>query len=377
MPGAVRHRRAQAMPSLTAKSCPAARSARSGAGPARASERPDVSRKLARRVLKPHRNAGRRVRQGPLQTVAITLSGPHTQSRSQRSAWTGDLIRLPEPARARPCLDAGPPPRQRGMVGNSVIILAQIGDLAGFAELADGSFRRSQRPNGHRPGTLPVPSRGQRRTFASAVNTDAGLRWAREPVVVRPVRRWLTVGSPVASPPAARGAKPLLGLRRKPGRLALAVFRIPLPLYRRGWGGLLGHTFLLLVHAGRKTGKPHSTTAMVLSYDPQTREAVIFSAWGQDTDWIRNIRVRPALQVQIGRESFTPQQRFLSEDESVAVVAGFRRRHPWRLRLATSIMGWEDLRSDAAAREFVRTRPFVCLRPADPSPARQGQADGE
>ena len=27
----------------------------------------------------------------------------------------------------------------------------------------------------------------------------------------------------------------LLGLRRKPGRLALALFRLPLPLYRHGW----------------------------------------------------------------------------------------------------------------------------------------------
>jgi deazaflavin-dependent oxidoreductase (nitroreductase family) len=175
------------------------------------------------------------------------------------------------------------------------------------------------------------------------------------------------VGGPAASPPTARRAKPLLGLRRKPGRLALAVFRIPLPLYRRGWGRLLGHTFLLLVHAGRKTGKLYSATAMVLRYDPETREAVIFSAWGQDADWMRNIRIRPALQVQIGRESFTPEQRFLSEDESVAVVAGFRHRHPWRLRLATWIMGWEDLSSDTAARGFVSTRPFVAFRPADPS----------
>jgi hypothetical protein len=43
-------------------------------------------------------------------------------------------------------------------------------------------------------------------------------------------------------------------LRVRPGRLALAVFRLPLPLYRRGWGSLLGHTFLLLVHVGRKSG---------------------------------------------------------------------------------------------------------------------------
>jgi deazaflavin-dependent oxidoreductase (nitroreductase family) len=141
------------------------------------------------------------------------------------------------------------------------------------------------------------------------------------------------------------------------------VFRLPLQLYRRGWGWLLGDTFLLLAHAGRTTGKGYSTVAMVLRYDPRTREAVICSAWGKDADWIRNIRAHPALQVQIGRDSFTPQQHFLSDDECLAVVAGFRRRHPRRSRLLASVLGWGDLGSDAAAREFVSTRPFVCLRP--------------
>jgi deazaflavin-dependent oxidoreductase (nitroreductase family) len=184
----------------------------------------------------------------------------------------------------------------------------------------------------------------------------------------------MAVRSSVAPHPADRRAEPLLGLRRRPGRLALAVFRLPLPLYRRGWGWLLGDTFLLLVHAGRKTGKQYSTVAMVLSHDPRTREAVICSAWGQDTDWIRNIRARPALQVQVGRQSFTPDQRFLSEDESVAVLAGFQRRHPHRARLLASILGWADLRSDAAAREFVSTRPFVSLRPARAQPSAPGRA---
>jgi deazaflavin-dependent oxidoreductase (nitroreductase family) len=185
--------------------------------------------------------------------------------------------------------------------------------------------------------------------------------------MVGPGSEVTAVAGPVASHHAARTAKPFLGLRRQPGRLALAVFRTPLPLYRHGWGWLLGHTFLLLTHAGRKTGKPYYAVAMVLKYDPDTREAVIFSAWGQDADWIRNIRARPALQIQIGRESFTPQQRFLSQDESLAVVAGFLRRHPRRARLATQIMGWEDLRSDTAARNFVSTRPFIAFRPAEPS----------
>ncbi len=157
--------------------------------------------------------------------------------------------------------------------------------------------------------------------------------------------------------------KPLLGVRRQPGRLALAIFRLPPPLYRLGWGRLLGHTFLLLDHAGRRTGKRHATVAMALTYDPATHETVVCSVWGESTDWIRNIRARPALQVRIGRESFVPEQRFLSEDESFAVAVEFRRRHPRRLRLLTRILGWDDLRSDTAVREFVRSRPFVSFHP--------------
>lgn len=157
--------------------------------------------------------------------------------------------------------------------------------------------------------------------------------------------------------------RPFLGVRRRPGRLALAFFRLPLAVYRSGWGRLLGETFLLVVHVGRKSGKPHSTVAMVLHYDPDTREVVICSAWGETTDWVRNLRAGPALQVQVGRRSYTPQQRFLSDDEALAVVVGFGRRHPWRLRLISEILGWEDLRSDSAATDFVRTHPFVSFRP--------------
>ena len=81
---------------------------------------------------------------------------------------------------------------------------------------------------------------------------------------------------------------------------------------------------------------------------------------------MRNLRARPALRVQIGRDSYTPQQRFLSDDEAVAAATEFRRAHRRRLRLLASILGWGDLGTEAAVREFVRNRPFVAFRPADP-----------
>ena len=148
-----------------------------------------------------------------------------------------------------------------------------------------------------------------------------------------------------------------------------AVFRVPLPLYRAGWGWLLGRSFLLLVHAGRKTGRPHAMTAMVLRYDAGTHEAVICSGWGPTTDWIRNIRARPALEVRIGRESFTPQQRFLSEDESFDVCLEFCLRHPARLQIVRPVFGW-DLRSEKRSGSSSETHPFVAFRPAPGSAPR-------
>jgi deazaflavin-dependent oxidoreductase (nitroreductase family) len=166
------------------------------------------------------------------------------------------------------------------------------------------------------------------------------------------------------APTPTTRTRPLFGVRRRPGRLALAVFRLPLPLYRAGWGWLLGRTFLLLVHAGRKTGQPHAMTAMVLDYDPATSEVVICANWGATCDWVRNIRARPALRVQIGRKSFIPQHRFLTDEESFAVAVEFRRRHPHRVRFAGRVLGWGDMGSDAVVRDFVATRPFVAFRPA-------------
>ena len=169
---------------------------------------------------------------------------------------------------------------------------------------------------------------------------------------------------------ATRHTRPLLGLRRKPGRLALAVFRMPLRADRTTPGGCSGRTFLEFVHVGRTSGRQYETVAMVLHYQPATREAVICAAWGPDTDWVRNLRAAAATRVRLGRDSFTPQHRFLTEDESFVVAEAFRRAHPWRLRLLSSLLGWGDLRDDAAVREFIRTtrswrsgRPPIPRRP--------------
>lgn len=168
------------------------------------------------------------------------------------------------------------------------------------------------------------------------------------------------------------GGRGLLGLRRRPGRLALAVFRLPLVAYRHNAGPAVGRTFVAFTHLGRVTGQPHQTVAMVLRFDRADHEAVVCAAWGPQTDWYRNLRVRPAVRVQLGGETFAPQQRFLTDDEAFEVAVEFRREHPYRLRFISSVLGWGDLRDDAAVREFTRTHPFVAFRPGPTAPDPPG-----
>ena len=108
------------------------------------------------------------------------------------------------------------------------------------------------------------------------------------------------------------GKRPLLGLRRKPGRLALMAFRLPLSAYRHDAGWMFGRAFLEFTHTGRKSGKRYDALAMVLRYDEATREAVLCAAWGPETDWYRNLKAGPAVNVRLGKESFTPQHRFVN-----------------------------------------------------------------
>lgn len=123
-------------------------------------------------------------------------------------------------------------------------------------------------------------------------------------------------------PHAQPTERPFLGLRRRPGRAALSLMRVPMRAYRHDNGWMLGRTFIAFTHVG------------------------------------------------LGRDTFEPEVRFLSDDEALRVAKHFRRDHPYRLRLACSVLGWGDLRDDRNLRAFVSGHPFLALRPVRAEPAR-------
>jgi deazaflavin-dependent oxidoreductase (nitroreductase family) len=106
--------------------------------------------------------------------------------------------------------------------------------------------------------------------------------------------------------------------RSRPTGLLRLALRLPIWLYRLHLGWLLGHRFLLLTHRGRATGRPRQAVIEVIRYDPSTRESVVVAGWRGQTDWYRNLRAHPALEIVTGTERHVPQQRFLDAAETAA-----------------------------------------------------------
>lgn len=149
-----------------------------------------------------------------------------------------------------------------------------------------------------------------------------------------------------------------------PRGLSRLLLRAPILLYRARLGWLLGRRFVYVAHRGRRSGKRRETVLEVVRYDPDTLEIFIVSGWGTRSDWYRNLRTRPALEVRIGARRFpAPRQRFLDPDETVRLMLDYRRAHPRAWRRLAPILGLplDPGQAEAAVRDI----PAIAFSPAN------------
>lgn len=153
----------------------------------------------------------------------------------------------------------------------------------------------------------------------------------------------------------------------RPSRTLRRLLRAPACLYHWRLGWLLGYRFLLLVHVGRRSGRRHRTVLEVVEYRPQTREAVVISAFGPNADWLRNIEAAPHPEVVIGSQRFTAVHRRLGADEAERVLAGYERRNrlaaPIIRAVLSRLLGWRYDGSAAHRRRLAAQLPLIAFRP--------------
>jgi deazaflavin-dependent oxidoreductase (nitroreductase family) len=173
-------------------------------------------------------------------------------------------------------------------------------------------------------------------------------------------------GGNVKDDPAPASRDPnLRWLKSRPAGVLRLAFRLPIYLYRLDLGWLLGHRFLLLVHRGRESGLLRETVLEVLLYDPATRKSVVLSAWGEKSDWYRNIGATPALEVRIGSQRYVPEQRFLAPEENHVVLADYGGRHPLAFRIFVRTFGYPLAGTESMRREFAASLRLVAFWPRD------------
>jgi len=124
----------------------------------------------------------------------------------------------------------------------------------------------------------------------------------------------------------------------KVGNLMRLVFKTPVWLYQSGFGRLVPRKILILTTIGRKTGKPRMT-AVEYGYDAAADEYFLMSGWGGRSDWYRNARANPRVQIWFRDKKIDAVARQATNDDVVKVMQEVLAINPHAVRTWSSHSG--------------------------------------
>jgi deazaflavin-dependent oxidoreductase (nitroreductase family) len=151
---------------------------------------------------------------------------------------------------------------------------------------------------------------------------------------------------------------------RPPTGASRWLFRLPLHLYRWGFGWLFGHRLLVVNHTGRITGKPRRVVLEVVSRDATDGSYVVASGWGPTAAWYRNVRHNPQVTIEVGRRTIPVTALPLPPAEGAGIFAWYATRHRTAAtHLLPRLMGYAVDGSDADFRAVGQRIPFVRFIP--------------
>lgn len=147
------------------------------------------------------------------------------------------------------------------------------------------------------------------------------------------------------------------------GLLRLAM-RFPILLYQLNLGWLLGKRFLMLEHRGRKTGLLRQTVIEVVDHNPRDGSFVVAAAWGDKSDWYKNIIVQPQVTIVVGTSRFPVFARTLPMEEATQHLNAYAKRHPTAFKqLGSLLVGQKSSDSGRIIESFASSMPLVAFMP--------------
>lgn len=149
-----------------------------------------------------------------------------------------------------------------------------------------------------------------------------------------------------------------------------AVLRAPVVLFRLRLGWLFGRRLLLLSHVGRRSGRERAAVVEVVGHEHDPPVWYVAAAWGERSDWYRNLNQNPNAEITVGRDRHRVVAKVVDIDHAAAVHAEYVREHPWAAYLIGRMLGIDLTRSDP--RVLAERIPLIALIAADAA----GDSDG-
>lgn len=104
--------------------------------------------------------------------------------------------------------------------------------------------------------------------------------------------------------------------------------RLPVPLFRAGFGFVFLGRLLLLEHRGRVSGERRYAVIEAVEHESRDR-IVVASGLGPGAQWYQNLRAEPRCGVSVGWRTRVPARaELLDDDEGRAVLDRYAARHP-------------------------------------------------
>jgi deazaflavin-dependent oxidoreductase (nitroreductase family) len=152
---------------------------------------------------------------------------------------------------------------------------------------------------------------------------------------------------------------------KRPGPFLKFFFKFPVWLHKIGFGGwerMIGAQWMLITTIGRKSGKRRETMVDVMDYDQGTDTYYIEVAYGNKSDWYRNIQANPIFEAKVGRCKFRACATELSSEITGEMLVKFYREKPAYTRSVMMMVGMK-FNGEDELREIAKRLKLLAIHP--------------
>lgn len=156
-----------------------------------------------------------------------------------------------------------------------------------------------------------------------------------------------------------------LSQTKSPTGLLKFFFKIPILAYRSGMGFMMGKRFIYVEHLGRKSNKVRKSVLEIIRYDSKNDVYYVASGYGNKSDWFKNIKHNPSVDIQVGFRKMKANVEFLSVEKTEVEIRDYAKRHPKAITQLAKLIGYRLTGSDEELTMLSKRWPVLAFHPEE------------